>query len=73
MDDLSRVCCQNASCPLYGRRDAGNLSVRDRYGKDKEIRLLYGRACKARFSERKGTALSHSCLHQETAVSVLQH
>jgi transposase-like protein len=73
MDDLARFCCQNPDCSLYGRRDAGNLSVRDRYGKGKPIRLLYCRACKTRFSERKGTALFHSCLPQETAVSVLQH
>ncbi len=73
MDDLSRFCCQNPDCSLYGRRDAGNLSVRDRYGKHKSIRLLSCHACKARFSERKGTALFHSCLPQETAVSVLQH
>jgi transposase-like protein len=73
MDELSRFCCQNPDCSLYGRRDAGNLSVRDRYGKDKQIRLLCCRACKARFSERKGTALFHSCLPQATAISVLQH
>jgi transposase-like protein len=73
MDDLARFCCQNPDCSLYGRRDAGNLSVRDRYGKGKQIRLLYCRACKARFSAREGTALFHSCLPQETAVSVLQH
>jgi transposase-like protein len=73
MDDLTRFCCQNPDCSLYGRRDAGNLSVRDRYGKGKQIRLLSCHACKARFSERKGTALFHSCLPQETAISVLQH
>jgi hypothetical protein len=33
MDDASCFCCQNPACSLYGRRDAGNLSVRDRYGK----------------------------------------
>ncbi len=73
MDDLSRFCCQNAACSLHGRRDAGNLSVCDRYGKYQQIRLLYCKACKARFSERKGTALFHSCLPQEKAVSVLEH
>ena len=62
MDDLSRFCCQNPDCPLHGRRDAGNLSVRDRYGKHRQIRLLYCKACDARFSERKGTPLFHSCL-----------
>ena len=57
MDDLSRFCCQNPDCPPHGRRDAGNLSVCDRYGKHNHIRLLYCNACKARFSERKGTPL----------------
>ena len=63
----------NPNCPLHGRRDAGNLSVRDRYGKQRHIRLLHCKACDARFSERKGTALFHSCLPPEKAVSVLQH
>ena len=73
MEDLSRFCCQNPDCSLSGRRDAGNLSVRDRYGKHQQIRLLYCNACKSRFSERKGTPLSHSCLPPERVVSVLQH
>ena len=73
MDDLARFCCQNAVCSLYGQRDAGNLSVRDRYGKHHHIRLLYCKACDARFSERKGTPLFGSHLTQEKAVSVLHH
>jgi LacI family transcriptional regulator len=73
MDDLARFCCQNPHCELYGHRDAGNLSVCDRYGKHQPIRLLYCKACKARFSERKGTPLFHSCLPQEKAVGVLEH
>lgn len=58
---------------LYGRRDAGNLPVRDRYGKHKQNRLLHRHIGKARLSERKGTSLFPSCLPQETAVSVLHH
>jgi len=73
MDDLSRFCCQNHDCPLHGQRGVGNLSVCDRYGKHQQIRLLYCKACKSRFSERKGTTLFHSCLPQEKAISVLQH
>jgi hypothetical protein len=73
MDDLSRFCCQNHDCRLHGQRDAGNLSVCDRYGKHHQIRLLYCKACKSRFSERKGTPLFHSCLPQEKAISVLEH
>ena len=73
MDDLARFCCQNAECSLYARRDAGNLSVCDRHGKHQQIRLLDRQACEARFSEPKGTPLSHSCLPSEKAVSVLEH
>ncbi len=73
MDDLSRFCCQNPDCTLHGRRDAGNLSVCDHYGKGKHIRLLHCCVCKARFSERRGTALFHSHLPPEKAVSVLAH
>jgi hypothetical protein len=73
MDDLTRFCCQNPDCAFHGRRGAGNLSVCDRYGKQDHIRLLYGKACKARFSERKGTPLFDCRLPDETARSVLHH
>jgi transposase-like protein len=73
MDDLARFCCQNPACPLYGRRDAANLSVCGLYGKRDHIRLLYCNACKGRFSERKGTPFFHSHLSEEKARSVLQH
>jgi hypothetical protein len=73
MDDLARFCCQDSQCTLHGSRNAGNLSVCARYGKQGQIRLLYCKACKCRFSERKGTALSHSHLPEERALAVLQH
>ena len=73
MDDLARFCCQNAECSDYGKRDAGNLSVCDRYGVDKQRRLLYCATCKARFSERKGTALFGARLPEQAIVSLLAH
>jgi transposase-like protein len=73
MDDLARFCCQNPDCSRYGQRDAGNLSVCDRYGKFNHIRLLYCNACKARFSERKGTPLFRSNLPPQKAHDVLAH
>jgi len=73
MDDLSRFCCQNMECSDYGKRDAGNLSVCDRYGPGKQRRMLYCRTCKARFSERKGTPLFRATLPKEKIVSVLDH
>src|SRR4028118_425143 len=73
MDDLSRFCCLNSSCPEHGKRGAGNLTVTHRYGPEKARRMLRCRACKARFSERKGTPLFGSHLPPTKAVSVLQH
>ena len=73
MDDLARFCCQNPECPDYGQRDAGNLSVCDRYGPGKQRRMLYCATCKARFSERKGTPLFGARLPEKDIVSLLAH
>ena len=72
-EDLSHFCCQNEQCPVYGQRGIGNLTVCARYGKDKQRRMLYCRACKARFSERKGTPLFGAQLPEDKAVAVLHH
>jgi transposase-like protein len=73
MDDLSRFCCLDPDCHEYGRRGAGNLTVTSRYGSHKERRMLRCRACKSRFSERKGTPCFGSRLPPETFESVLDH
>lgn len=71
-EDLSRFCCLNTKCHLHGRRNDGNLLVIDRYGKAQH-RLLYCRACKARFSEFQGTPFFNSRLPHEKVLAVLQH
>ena len=73
MDDLSRFCCLNSECPEYGKRGVGNLTVTSRYGPHKERRMLRCNACKARFSERKGTPLFDTRLPPEKVESVLEH
>ena len=73
MEDLAQFCCQNQQCSDYGKRGAGNLSVCDRYGRNKERRMLYCATCKARFSERKGTPLFGARLSEQEAISVLAH
>ena len=72
MDDLSRFCCQSPGCWSHGKRNAGNLYVRARYGKH-QTRLLCCKTCGARFSERKGTPLFGSKLSAEKSLSVLEH
>ena len=61
-DDLSRFSCQNVACPDHGKPGQGNLSVDSLYGRQKSLRMLLCRTCKARFSERKGTSLFGSQL-----------
>jgi hypothetical protein len=73
MDDLSRFYCLNSECPEHGRRGVGNLTVTSRYGPGSARRMLRCQACKARFSERKGTALFDSRLPPEKVESVLEH
>ena len=73
MDDFARFCCPNAQCSAFGQRNAGNLSVCGLYGRHNSIRLLYCKACKYRFSERKGTPLFQTHLPEQKARSVLQH
>jgi transposase-like protein len=72
VDDLTAFCCQNEDCPDYGRRGHGNLTVCARYGKHNR-RLLYCKTCKARFSERKATALFDARLPREKVVAILEH
>ena len=73
MDNLSQFCCQNENCTQYGIRDAGNLTVSYRYGKNKQSRLLRCRSCKDRFSERKGTPYFNSRLEKDEVTKILDH
>jgi transposase-like protein len=72
MADLSRFCCLNPDCHRHGQRGQGNVAVRARYGEDQRL-LLYCKACKQRFSERKGTPLFNCRLPDDKAASVLAH
>ena len=72
MDDLLRFCCQNSHCPDYGKRAAGNLTVSFRYGKQ-PWRMLYCSSYKARFSERKGSALFGLHLRDALAIQAFEH
>lgn len=73
MDDLNRFCCQNEDCSDYGQRGLANLTVCGRFGKERRLRLLYCRTCKARFSERKGTPLFQARLSEEKIQAVAAH
>jgi hypothetical protein len=70
---IEHFCCQNGDCPDSGVRGRGNLSFRGWSGTGKRIRMVYCHTCKAHFSERKGTVLSHAKLTEEKALSLLEH
>ena len=72
MDDLSLFCCQNPQCPDHGQCGQGNLTVCGHYG-PRQRRLLYCRACKARFSELKGTPLFEARLPPDKVLALLEH
>jgi transposase-like protein len=70
---IEHFCCRNPECSDCGVRGRGNLSFRGWSGTGKRIRMVYCHTGKARFSERKGTVLSHAKLREEKAVALLEH
>ncbi len=73
MQPIENLCCQNSHCPDAGRRGGGNPNFRGWSGKGHRIRMVYGRTCRARFSERKGTVLERARLPDDKALEVLDH
>ncbi len=69
---LAAFACPNPECAMFNRFDAGNLSVVEWTGKDKDIRRLYCRHCKRRFTERQGTLLRYCKLPEETVVRIVK-
>jgi len=73
MRELAEFCCQNPDCPDAGLRGKGNLRWHGWSSKKSGIRGLFCRTCRKYFSERKGTALEHSRLPKDKAVSLIEH
>lgn len=73
MRPLDQLCCQNSRCVVYGQRGQGNLSACGWIDKKKTIRQIYCSACKARFSERKGTPLYNAKLPTDKVIALLDH
>ena len=73
MVPIDHFCRQNSHCPQAGVRGGENLYFRGGSGKARRIRLIYCRACRRSFSERKGTVLEHARLPDEKALAILKH
>jgi len=52
--DYSQLCCLHEDCPSYGKKDQGNIVIKERYGKNNRV-LFKCKICKHCFSETKGT------------------
>ena len=73
MEDFARFCCPNAQCSAFGQRNAGNLSVHDRFGKQRQYRLFCCDICQQTFSENQGTVFFRAKLPHDTIVAILRH
>ena len=73
MEDFARFCCPNTRCSAFGQRNAGNLSVHDRFGKQHQYRLLCCNSCQQTFSENKGTVFFRAKLPHDRIVAILRH
>ena len=69
---LVAFACPNEDCPKFNVFGAGNLSVCELMGKQKNIRRLYCRSCGTRFSERQGTLLEYTKLPEATVVRIVK-
>ena len=70
--DLALFACSNPECDAFNRFDAGNLSVCERFGKNKHIRRLYCSHCQQRFSERRGSLMQYTKLPKPAVVRIVK-
>jgi len=70
--DLALLACPNPECDRFNRFDAGNLSVCEHVGKNKNIRRLYCNHCGRRFTEHRGSLMQYTKLPEETVVRIVK-
>jgi len=70
-DRVPDVACDNSTYPQYGVLGGGNVTLRRRYGPERN-RFLRCIACKAQFSERRSTPLFNFKLPKEKVVDVVK-
>jgi hypothetical protein len=73
MSKLEQCFCPNEQCKEYGMLGQGNISIRGKYGKDKNRDLLYCRTCGKRFAATQSSALFGLHLSAETIRQIIHH
>lgn len=69
-EKLNDFFCPNKNCVDYGKRNNGNIRVKDHYGKNR-ITLLACKTCKKSFSETRGTIFFRLHTPKEKVLQVL--
>lgn len=65
--------CVNLKCVMYSKQEAGNISRRCMYGKEKDRELLYCRVCKKKFSAEKQTIFKNIRLPKRIVYLILEN
>lgn len=65
--------CVNPVCPLYGKKDVGNIRLKGHCGKDMRIHELICNKCGKAFSENHGTPFYKSRLPRERVLDIVRH
>lgn len=73
MSELEQHFCPNEQCKDYGLRSQGNITIRGKYGKNKNRDLLYCRTCGKRFGATQASALFGLHLSAETIRQIIHH
>lgn len=67
---MSEFWCWHEGCPDYGKKGAGNIVLKERYGKN-NIALLRCKTCGHCFSENRGTPFFNLNTSMEEVLRVL--
>ena len=73
MSELEQFFCPNEQCEDYDLCRQGNISIRGKYGKDKNRDLLYCRTCGKRFAATQASALFGLHLQAEMIRQIIHH
>jgi transposase-like protein len=73
MTDVNNAFCPNTDCKDYGLQNHGNITIRGKYGKDKDKDLLYCRTCGKRFASTRATAFFGLHLSDDKIAQIIHH
>ncbi len=73
MSEIGKYFCPNEQCKEFGLRNQGNISVRGKYGINKDRDLLYCRTCGKRFAATHASALFGMHLPALTIRQIIHH